>query len=287
MNEPLEHRQEIRKQRSTSLPSNQNVVKLKQILDYNHTEEKLSKLLGIDATKVREVNSAMHEDQLLRERALSATSQNKRHAKKALVMLGHDPSKEKVKKTLGIDDELVRQVEIENHELATNQFQRRRATSTPTMDKRHAIKALNTLGLDISAKKAMQILGLDEEVVKEAYLEELQRQEERISRQRENNAFLNKKGIQKALNVMGYDPSLDKVMDTLGVEAGSDAEIHVRTSIPVTKVNSSHVVGKKNKLKQTQSWFGRNYNMYVPPYVMVVSVATVFLVAVTSLARKM
>jgi len=268
-------RKGFKRQRSFSLPNMNNADKLQQILDYNHTEEKLSKLLGIDAPTVREVNSAQHEGQLFRERTLGATSQNKRNAKKALAMLGHDLSREKVKKTLGIDDDSVEQIEKEKMKKVKHSFSRKRAMSAPTMDKRHAVKALSRLGLDISTKKAMQLLGLNEDVIKEACSEQLQKREERITRQRESSATLNKKNIQKALNVMGYNPSLEKVMDTLGVEVGSDAESEIRTVIPTS--GNAVVVGKYSKRR----------NQYSPvyiPYLLLASVGAMVLAA--AVAKK-
>jgi len=271
-------RKNFKRQRSFSLP-NINTLKLQQILDYNHTEEKLSKLLGIDAPTVREMNSAIHEGQLFRERALGATSQNKRNSKKALAMLGHDLSREKVKKTLGIDEDSVKQIEKEKTKKVKFTFSRKRALSAPTVDKRHAVKALSRLGLDISAKKAMQLLGLDEGVVKEAYLEELQRHEERISRQRESRATRDKKRIQKALNVIGYDPSLEKVLDTLGVEVGSDAECEIRTTIPAV-TSSSFAVDKPSKPAFL------DISLSMPTYIVALSTAAMLLTAIT-IAKKM
>lgn len=265
-------RKGFKRQRSFSLPNKINTVKLQQILDYNHTEEKLSKLLGIDPPTVREMTSAIHEEQLYRERALGATSQNKRSSKKALAMLGHDLSREKVKKTLGIDEDSVKQIEKEKMKEVKVIFSRKRAMSAPTMDKRHAVKALSRLGLDISAKKAMQLLGLDEEVVKEAYLEELQRQEERIFRQRESRAIRNKKRIQKALNVIGYDPSVEKILDTLGVKVGSNAESEIRTAIPAlaNAFDKSHV---------------KSSHVSIPSYMVVISVAAMLFTVATVINR--
>lgn len=169
-----------------------------------------------------------------------------------------------------MDEDSVKQVEKEKTKKVKRSFSRKRAMSAPTNDKRHAVKALSRLGLDMSAKKAMQVLGLDEEVVKEACSEELQRQEERIMRQRESSATLNKKGIKKALNVMGYNPSLEKVMDTLGVEVGSDAESEIRTVIP-PDVNTSHVVGKYSKRRNQYL----NFSNLKLPYAVAIGVAAI------------
>lgn len=78
-------------------------------------------------------------------------------------------------------------------------------------------KEENLLGLDPSNEKAMNLLGVTEEVLRDAHNENLDREEQRIVRQRRNSGA-NKRNVQKALDVLGLDPSKDKAMTTLGMD---------------------------------------------------------------------
>ncbi len=93
-------------------------------------------------------------------------------------------------------------------------------------NKKKCAKALSTLGLDLSMQKATQVLGVDEDTLKVVQQqEEDDALSERRRRRRQSKALLhNKKRNRKALNVIGYDPSLGKVLDVLGVEEGTQEE---------------------------------------------------------------
>jgi hypothetical protein len=236
------------------LPSQSSFIKLQQLLGYNISEQKASQLLGVDADTIRALQTSKVETECLRRRQMGITTADKRNSHKALVRLGHDPSKEKVKKTLGIDDQEVKQVEKEQRKQVKFQLMRKRALSCPTQDKKHAMKALQTLGLDISTNKMSKILGLEEEEVRDACNEEISKQEEKITRKRTNSATLNKKQIQKALNVIGYNPSLEKVMDTLGVDQGTAEEQEIRTAIPNSN-KDVHLVGKYTRRFKRSTYF--------------------------------
>lgn len=186
--------------------------KLRQVLNYSSSVEKVSELLGVDAPKVYEIYKEQAEGEM-RKRKLTNTL-NKRNSQKALMLLGHDPSTEKVKKTLGIDEQEVQDVYIQNL------MNRPRRVET-SMNKKKYAKALTTLGFNLSLYKATQLLGVDEDILRSVfrYHTELALQEEhRVWRRAlETKVLRNKKHNRKALHVIGYDPSLEKVLAMLGV----------------------------------------------------------------------
>jgi hypothetical protein len=55
----------------------------------------VSELLGVDAPKVYEIYKEQAEG-VMEKRKLNNTPRNKRNSQKALLLLGHDPSTEKV-----------------------------------------------------------------------------------------------------------------------------------------------------------------------------------------------
>eukprot|EP01133_Synstelium_polycarpum_P006907 gene6907-8029_t len=130
--------------------------------------------------------------------------------KKAMEVLGDfNPSEDKVKKTLGIGD-------YELKQLQEQQAQQTVKDRIP-INKRETRKAQSTLGLDLSKEKLMDVLGVDEDTIKEAEMEENELKEIKIKRVRENIISSNKRALKKALMIMGCDPSDSKIMRTLGV----------------------------------------------------------------------
>jgi len=217
----------------------QSFSKLKQVLDYSSSIEKVSELLGVDAPTVYEIYQEQAEDEC-QKRMLKNTPRNKRNSQKALSLLGLDPSKEKVKKTLGIDEEAVHQVEedmLKQQELLCEAY--RKIEGSPP--KKNCTKALSTLGLDPSVHKATKLLGVDEEILRDVLHEEQLIQEEKILLKRRHNTLLlhDKKHNHKAHNIIGYDPSYNKILDTLGVAAGTSEEVQVRSIIP-TQATPTH-----------------------------------------------
>lgn len=197
--------------------------KLRQVLNYSSSVDKVSELLGVDAPKVYEIYKEQAEGEFngeMHKRKLSNTL-NKRNSQKALVLLGHDPSTEKVKKTLGIDEQEVQDVYIQN-------FMNRPRRVETSMNKKKYAKALTTLGFNLSLYKATQLLGVDEDILRSVFRHhtELALQEEhRVWRRAlETRVLRNKKHNRKALHVIGYDPSLEKVLAMLGVRGTRDEQ---------------------------------------------------------------
>jgi hypothetical protein len=115
--------------------------------------------LGVDETVIDEAetqNFERMEQEIVKKRRNSGNdyviglylqvigSVDKRHATKALDVLGHDPSKEKVKNTLGMDEEDVEQAEQDKIEHFEEELEKKRSNSW--VDKKKAQKALKVLG---------------------------------------------------------------------------------------------------------------------------------------------
>jgi hypothetical protein len=169
---------------------------------------------------VKGIKKEQLEQELSKERSL-ATAQNKRTSHKALELLGHDPSIEKVKKTLGLDESEVERMRMENLELEESRLQKKRALDTP-YNKKHSAKALSTLGFDPSVYRSMKLLGLKEDSLKKALSEENLRTEKKYMHTRKHLGSRNRKENKKALHVIGYDPSKEKVIHQLGTEASKE-----------------------------------------------------------------
>jgi len=173
--------------------------------------------LGVDADVVDEALMEVverEEKRIFRKRRSSGSL--KRNAQKALDILGHDPSKEKVMNTLGMDEQDVQDVEKERIEMYEQECTRKRSNSW--LNKRVAAKALKVLGLEPSKDKVMTMLGIMEFEVKEAEEQEWERQEELTQCLIKKRIIQNKKQNFKALRVLGIDPSNSKLQSTFGVD---------------------------------------------------------------------
>lgn len=220
----------VRKRRSTSLPSRpasfENVPlqpnwnKLEQVLDYSHSLDKVSQVIGVDMEQIKDIKKSLVEYELLKERVLNK-AQQKRTAQKALDLLGHDPSTEKLKKTLGLDDVDIERMRMENSENEENRLLKKRIMDTP-YDKKQSAKALSTLGFDPSVHRSMKILGIKEASLRKAISEENLKVEKRIMHSRKHLVSRNRKDNKKALHVIGHDPSKEKIIHQLGAEATKD-----------------------------------------------------------------
>jgi len=152
------------------------------------------------------------------EHDLTLETRDKRPSEKALKILGRDASKEKLMNTLGIESEQLKLVELELIERAEEQLKREREIEGSCKNKRDTQKARDILGYDPSKQKVMNKLGIDESAVNDAIQENIIREEEEYRKKRKNSASMDKKHALKALNTLGVDPSLQKVMDTLGMD---------------------------------------------------------------------
>jgi len=205
-----------------NLPLQPNWNKLQQVLDYSHSIDKVSQVIGVDMEKVKEIQQSQLEAEYAIERSLD-TAHKKRTSQKALELLGHDPSVEKVKKTLGLDEADIEQVRQENLENEENRLLKKRTLCTP-YDKKQSSKAFTTLGFDPSVHRSMKLLGLKESTLRKAISEENLRTEKRIMHSRKHLGTRNRKDNKKGLHVVGFDPSKEKVINQLGSEASKEIE---------------------------------------------------------------
>ncbi|EGC37900.1 hypothetical protein DICPUDRAFT_97090 [Dictyostelium purpureum] len=131
--------------------------------------------------------------------------------KKVMDVLGDfNPSEDKIKKTLGIDEDELRQI---NEEKQTISSPKDRIPINRKLTK----KAQDTLGINLSREKLMDVFGVDEDTINWAESEESEHKENLIKKSRENIVSSNKRTLQKALSKMGIDPSNHKIARTLGV----------------------------------------------------------------------
>jgi hypothetical protein len=196
--------------------------KLLEVLGHNPSDEKVKSFLGIEDDSILEEanreNLEKMEKTYLRRRS-NSDMVNRKENKKALYILGHDPSEEKIKARMGLDDS---QVVIAEHErrILFEDFlaeQRRRDDyRIPMGRKKNCSKALNVLGCDPSKDRVMHLLGIEEEMVESAEKVSIERRELVMKRKRENADIRNKKYCSKALEVLGHDPSKEKVNRALG-----------------------------------------------------------------------
>jgi len=165
---------------------------------------------------------------------------------KAMKFLGRDSSREKVMNTLGIEGDELEQAEQARLEREEEKLERQRQTTS--LNKKDCIKALEVLGIDPSKEKIKDRLGIDEEVIQEAKMELIAREEEKYVRKRRNSAGSNKRNALKALDVLGVDPSKDKVMNTLGMDE-KDVEVVEKEKVEIYEQECSR--------KRSNSWLNK------------------------------
>lgn len=62
----------------------------------------------------------------------------------------------------------------------------------------------------------LDILGIDSDILKEVEENEREKEEEKIKKKRMFNDKINKKKNRKALKILGHNPSIKKIEETLG-----------------------------------------------------------------------
>ncbi|GAM25466.1 hypothetical protein SAMD00019534_086410, partial [Acytostelium subglobosum LB1] len=142
-----------------------------------------------------------------------AQQQRPQSIKKVMDVLGDfNPSDDKIKKTLGIDDQEYKMIQDEQQEQACMA-----AKDRIPINKRETRKAQSTLGLNLSKEKLMNVLGVDEDTITEAEQEESELRDIKKRKLIESIALSNKRALKKALTLLGFNPSSSKLMRTLGV----------------------------------------------------------------------
>jgi len=188
------------------------------VLGIDPSKEKIMDRLGIDEDIFEEAKMEIieREEQKIVRKRRNSGGNNKRNASKALDVLGHDPSKEKVMNTLGMDEIDVNDVEKEKIEIYEQQCTRKRSNSW--LNKKNAAKAMKVLGLEPSKDKIMETLGIVEVDLKEIEQQQIEWNGEINNNIIHKRVTKNKKANKKALKVVGYEPSDIKLQKTLGVE---------------------------------------------------------------------
>ncbi|KAK5575353.1 hypothetical protein RB653_010612 [Dictyostelium firmibasis] len=132
--------------------------------------------------------------------------------KKVMDVLGDfNPSEDKIKKTLGIDEDEMRMINEEKNTVTSP------AKDRIPINRKLTKKAQDTLGINLSKEKLMDVLGVDENTINCAASEESEHKENKIKLKRENSITTNKRSLQKALSKMGIDASSVKLSRTLGI----------------------------------------------------------------------
>jgi len=137
---------------------------------------------------------------------------------KALEVLGRDLTEEKIVSTLGITEEELQKSHTEKIIREEEKERKKRMNIDKVeLSRKKNSKALETLGHDPSLQKIIERLGISEKEVEEARRFHQERTEELIKRMRDRSSFANKKYIQKALEILGHDPSKEKLRKILGI----------------------------------------------------------------------
>eukprot|EP01118_Nematostelium_gracile_P006218 TRINITY_DN2004_c0_g1_i1.p1 TRINITY_DN2004_c0_g1~~TRINITY_DN2004_c0_g1_i1.p1 ORF type:complete len:328 (-),score=78.04 TRINITY_DN2004_c0_g1_i1:95-970(-) len=227
--------EEFKRQREKEpIKSKKESMKALEILGLDVSREKVKSLLGVPDNIIEEAASEVADREnltLLRKRSHSVSI--KKDISKALDLLGHDPSKEKVMNTLGIDEFDL--IEHEKERGMTYEIQCRRKRTNSWLNKKEAGKALKILGYEPSKMKVITTLGILEEDLQQVQVENQEREEEINNEIIQKNMMKNKRGVQKALKVLGHDPSLAK-LETLGFGKKKITLLSTRSQIYISLV---------------------------------------------------
>lgn len=139
-----------------------------------------------------------------------ARSRKKENAK-ALQVLGIDPSLEKLESSLGIEQEELRSL------MQDNLFSyHQELVPYHNVDKKKNRKAYEVLGYDPSLIKIMNYFGF--EVEEQVFSAVEESSPNTLLFEPVFEPVINKKDAQKACKVLGYDPSLFKLIKMFGVD---------------------------------------------------------------------
>jgi len=135
-----------RKKYVKKIKDKKGTKKAQEMLGIEVSKDKIMDRLGIDEPAFEEIISELQEnnEQKIANKRKNVVQTNKRHTKKALTILGTNPSNEKAKKTLGIGDEELVEAEIEIIAKYEESLERKRQFSV--ILRKQARKALRILG---------------------------------------------------------------------------------------------------------------------------------------------
>lgn len=191
------------------------------VLGFDPTAEKLRKLYGIEEEDI--IAAREQSIDALRQQPSNRYIPDKQSNKKALQVLGVDPTREKLRTLYGMDDQELDNAEAERRRLEEEKIQKE-SKKTHVPDRTSTRKACSVLGIAPSEEKMMATFGLNKQGLEEA-MDELDRSrtENFIQNQKKLLAAQGKRPSEKAMNVLGFNPSLHKAMEKLGI---SEDELH-------------------------------------------------------------
>jgi len=99
-------------------------------------------------------------------------------------------------------------------------------TNKPKINRRSCHKALQVLGVNPSSSKAMDILGIQDETQLEQAYHQIWISSAQVhcnGNRRKNLPMIDRKANIKACKLLGYDPSMEKIMKVLGFHILEDA----------------------------------------------------------------
>jgi len=152
-----------------------------------------------------------------RRRSRSSPPHSSSDEKLQQILGDYTPSNHKLVKTLGITPEALRELTIARLEEQL-EAQRRLGSELVNSNKKTSQKALAMLGINPSMKKAIAVLGCNEDEYHEAEVAVLTEQEEIIRQTRLHRAQIHVKNKRKAFHFLGLDPSAHKASQLLGIE---------------------------------------------------------------------
>eukprot|EP01102_Stenamoeba_stenopodia_P008931 TRINITY_DN2610_c0_g1_i2.p1 TRINITY_DN2610_c0_g1~~TRINITY_DN2610_c0_g1_i2.p1 ORF type:complete len:405 (+),score=115.52 TRINITY_DN2610_c0_g1_i2:146-1360(+) len=197
-----------------SKPPRAEVRKAMLVLGLDLSDEKLKDKLGIDEETLRQAKETARE---LREQAEQKTNMklplNRDGLRKALQVLGEDPSRKKIMDKFGIDEVQLHDVEKELHQMRWENPDVSEARQSFIFNRKDYKKALAVLGYDPSAEKLMRIYGFQPEDLEIARRESLALSDTIIT-----NTTIPGRTSRKALKFFGVDPSREKLMHMYGFD---------------------------------------------------------------------
>jgi len=224
--------------------------------------EKVINTLGIDESAISEAESCRaekHEENLQKLREMESIKNRRGISHKAIEILGHDFSNEKVKSTLGISQEELDSAFREKTERQESVFRKKRSMSLN--DRRNNSKALEVLGHDPSRNKALQTLGMKEEEFAEYQDQKAEEYSEELERRR-SNSWLNRRMTTKAQRVLGLFPSKEKIMDRLGIDStiidGIELELYEKVEEAMRKKRMREVRINKRSYRKALKVLGHD-----------------------------
>jgi len=111
-----EYSEKLERKRSNSWVDRKMTIKAQRVLGLFPSQAKIMDRLGIDSSVVAEIELELYQkvEDVMRKKRLNDDRLNKRSNRKALKVLGHNPSEEILQNLLGVDKETIQRELIKN-----------------------------------------------------------------------------------------------------------------------------------------------------------------------------